>query len=103
METDQYKLEFGKYKGCHLGEIPLGYLKWGSINLTRQPAQTLFTVEVQRRQTQPKTVTNANKHLNHEMKVVDGPFFGKHAGKLMCVQCNKWVMWLPQGYKEKLK
>ena len=48
-----------------------------------------------------KSKTPFEKHKDHEMEVVDGPF-GIHAGKLMCKECGKWVMWLPNNYKEKL-
>jgi hypothetical protein len=45
----------------------------------------------------PSTV----KHLDHEMEIIEGPF-GRHEAKLMCKQCNKWVMWLPRNYREQL-
>ena len=46
-----------------------------------------------------KSIPPIEKHKDHEMEVIDGPF-GHHAGKLVCKECGKWVMWLPNNYKE---
>lgn len=40
-----------------------------------------------------------NKHLNHPTRIIEGPF-GPHQAKLMCAQCNVFLQWLPNNYKE---
>lgn len=40
------------------------------------------------------------KHANHkvEVQLVSG---SKHYGKIHCVECNKWVMWLSRAETNK--
>lgn len=33
-----------------------------------------------------------NKHLNHDITIVLGPF-GPHHSKMMCLKCKKFVKW----------
>jgi hypothetical protein len=98
-----WRLGFGKYKGHALTDIPTNYIRWGAINFTsRTTEQTMFAAELAKR-TQPKERTRpkVDKHLDHEMEIIEGPF-QQHAAKLICKQCNTWVMWLPKNYEELL-
>lgn len=42
-----------------------------------------------------KSIPPIIKHQNCECKIVQGPF-GPHAGKVICVEHNAFVQWLPK-------
>lgn len=42
-----------------------------------------------------KSIPPLIKHKDHQVEIVL-VFNSKHYGKIHCVTCNKWVMWLSQ-------